>query len=55
MLLCENHTTPVLSCWFNPGASDKFITTSEDGTIRLWDSNNYTVTARCVASSTQVA
>ena len=29
--------------------SDKFITCSEDGTIRLWDSNNYSVTARCIA------
>ena len=55
MLLCENHTAPVLSIWFNPNSSDKFITTSEDGTIRLWDSNNYTVTARCVASSSSIA
>jgi WD40 repeat protein len=55
MLLCENHTAPVLSCWFSPNASDKFITTSEDGTIRLWDSNNYTVTARCIASSSSIA
>ena len=51
MLLCESNTAPVSSCWFMPGVSDKFITTSEDGTIRLWDSNNYTVTARCVANS----
>ena len=49
MLLCENHTEPVLSCWFMSGLSDKFITCSEDGTIRLWDSNNYSVSARCVA------
>lgn len=55
MLLCENHTAPVLSCWFNGSASDRFITTSEDGTIRLWDSNNYTVTARCIASSSSIA
>ena len=51
MLLCENHTKPVLGCWFMPGISDKFITCSEDGTVRLWDSNSYAVTARCVASS----
>lgn len=55
MLLCENHTAPVLSCWFNQNSSDKFITTSEDGTIRLWDSNNYTVIARCIASSGSIA
>lgn len=55
MLLCENHTAAVTNVWFSPAASDKFITTSEDGTIRLWDSNNYTVSARCVASSSQLA
>jgi WD40 repeat protein len=49
MLLCENHTAPVLSIWFMKDVSDKFITCSEDGTIRLWDSNNYSVTARCTA------
>ena len=49
MLLCENHTLPVTSCWFIPGTSDKFITTCEDGTIRIWDSNNYSVSSRCVA------
>ena len=32
-----------------PGVSDKFITCSEDGTVRLWDSNTYAVTARCSA------
>lgn len=51
MLLCENHTSPVNSVYFMPGQSDKFLTTSEDGTIRLWDSNNYSVQARCVAQS----
>jgi len=55
MLLCESNTAPVTSCWFMPGVSDKFITTSEDGVIRLWDSNNYTVSARCTASSNLAA
>lgn len=55
MLLCENHTKPVNSVWFMPGVSDKFITCSEDGTIRLWDSNAYAVVARCVATSSQAA
>ena len=55
MLLCENHTKPVLSVWFMPNVSDRFITCCEDGTVRLWDSNSYTVTARCVASSNQNA
>jgi len=55
MLLCENHTKPVNSVWFMPDVSDKFITCSEDGTIRLWDSNAYAVVARCVATSAQAA
>ena len=51
MLLCENHTGAVVNVWFMKDVSDRFITCSEDGTIRLWDSNNYCVTARCVAPS----
>ena len=51
MLLCENHTEPVIHTYFMPGISDKFSTCSEDGTIRLWDSNDYSVFARCTAQS----
>ncbi len=47
MLLCENHTEAVVDTYFMPGVSDKFSTCSEDGTIRLWDSNDYSVIARC--------
>ena len=47
MLLCENHTEAVVDTYFMPGVSDKFSTCSEDGTIRLWDSNDYSVVARC--------
>lgn len=36
-----------------PGVSEKFITCSEDSTIRLWDSNNYSVLARCAAPTNQ--
>jgi len=49
MLLCESHTEPVSSAWFMNGVSDKFITTCEDGSVRLWDSNDYSVIARCTA------
>jgi len=45
-----NHTLPVTNCWFIPGTSDKFITCCEDGTIRIWDTNNYGVTSRCTAT-----
>jgi len=51
MLLCESHTEPVGSAWFMPGVSDKFITTCEDGSVRLWDANDYSVIARCTAQS----
>jgi len=47
MLLCENHTEAVVDTYFMPGVSDKFSTCSEDGTIRLWDSNDYSVITRC--------
>jgi WD40 repeat protein len=47
MLLCENHTEAVLDVYYMPGVSDKFSTCSEDGTIRLWDANDYSVLARC--------
>lgn len=51
MLLCESHTESVNSIWFMPGVSDRFITSCSDGTVRLWDSNDYSVIARCVAQS----
>ena len=49
MLLAENHTDPVINVNYMTGVSDKFITSSIDGTIRLWDANDYSVKARCVA------
>lgn len=51
MLLCENHTEAVLDVAYMNGVSDKFATCSEDGTIRLWDSNDYSVLSRCTAST----
>ena len=47
MLLCENHTDPVLDAYYMDGVSDKFSTCSEDGSIKLWDANDYTVMSRC--------
>ena len=54
MLLAENHTEAVTHVNFMSDISDKFITSSHDGTIRLWDSNDYSVKARCVSNG-QVA
>ena len=45
MLLGENHISSVLDCSYMDGVSDKFSTSSEDGTIRLWDANDYSVYA----------
>ena len=49
MLLGENHIGGVVDATYMDGVSDKFSTSSEDGTIRLWDANDYTVYARCHA------
>ena len=50
MLLAENHTEGVNQVNYCSGISEKFITSSQDGTIRLWDANDYSVKARCVNS-----
>lgn len=50
MLHCENHTDAVVFLTYPCGVSDKFASSSEDGTIRLWDiSQDYTVNTRCFA------
>ena len=51
MLLCENHTEAVLDVTYMHGVSDKFSTCAEDGSIRLWDANDYSVIARCTVPS----
>ena len=45
MLLGENHIEAVIDCAYMEGVSDKFSTSSMDGTIRLWDANDYSVYA----------
>ena len=55
MLLAENHTEPVIHVNYMPNVSDKFITSSLDGTMRLWDANDYSVKARCVNQIQNVA
>ncbi len=52
MLLCENHTGPVVDVYYMNGLSDKFSTCSEDGSIRIWDANDYSVSTRCTVMST---
>jgi len=48
MLLAENHTEPVLNVNYMNGISDRFITSSVDGTMRIWDANDYSVKVRCI-------
>ena len=48
MLLAENHTEPVVHVDYMTNQSERFITCSVDGTIRLWDANDYSVRARCI-------
>lgn len=55
MLLAENHTEAVINVSYMQGVSDKFITSSADGTIRLWDSNDYQVKARCVNQESNIS
>ena len=47
MLLTETHTKEVVNVFYTPGVSDRFITCSMDGTLRLWDSNDYSAITRC--------
>lgn len=55
MLLAENHTEAVLDVSYMPGVSDKFITSSMDGTIRLWDANDYAVKTRCFNQESNIS
>lgn len=55
MLMAENHTEPVVHVNYMPNVSDKFITSSLDGTMRLWDANDYSVKARCVNGMSSIA
>mmetsp|Transcript_9656 Transcript_9656/g.18846 ORF Transcript_9656/g.18846 Transcript_9656/m.18846 type:complete len:608 (-) Transcript_9656:5793-7616(-) len=48
--ISENHTQPMTHVAFPRGVSDKFATSSEDGTIRIWDGSDYSVISRCSAS-----
>ena len=55
MLLTENHTEAVNHVNYMEGVSDKFITSASDGTIRLWDANDYSVKARCLTMEANIS
>lgn len=48
-LVCENHTNDITYLVYPKGISDRFASCSEDGSIRLWNVNDYTVETRCFA------
>ena len=48
LIISESHTRPMTYVNFPIGVSDKFATSSEDGTIRIWDGSDYKVISRCV-------
>ena len=50
-ILSENHTKPVTYVSFPRGISDKFATSSEDGSIRIWDGSDYSAISRCFVSN----
>lgn len=43
LLVCENHSSPVVCVSFSPEASDRFATASHDCTMRVWDAADYSV------------
>lgn len=48
-LVSENHSKAITYLVYPKGVSDRFASCSEDGTIRLWNINDYIVESRCVA------
>eukprot|EP00826_Nyctotherus_ovalis_P020852 TRINITY_DN1661_c0_g3_i2.p1 TRINITY_DN1661_c0_g3~~TRINITY_DN1661_c0_g3_i2.p1 ORF type:complete len:625 (-),score=159.27 TRINITY_DN1661_c0_g3_i2:71-1945(-) len=49
MLMRETHTRGVVHVTYSVGNSDSehFMTSSRDGSLRLWDANDYSATTRC--------
>jgi WD40 repeat protein len=49
MLLSETHTKEVLHAIYAVGNKDseRFLTSSADGSLRLWDANDYSAVTRC--------
>ena len=43
LLVCENHFGAVTAVGYDARNSERFATASADGTLRIWDANDYTV------------
>ena len=47
LLLAETHSASVTAVAYAPNVSEKFVTASADGTLRIWDASDYTVSVKC--------
>jgi len=54
MLMGETHTSEVLHATYGFGNADseRFLTSSSDGSLRLWDANDYSAITRCAILTT---
>ena len=43
ILLSESHTSSITKVAFDEGAHERFATIAQDGTIKVWDPQEYTV------------
>jgi len=44
--LVDSHAAPVTALSFAPASSDRFVTCSVDGTVKIWDAVDVTVIAQ---------
>ena len=47
LLLAETHSASVTAVAYAPNVSERFVTASADGTLRIWDASDYTVSVKC--------
>lgn len=48
LLLSETHSAAVTDVAYAPKVSERFCTSSADGTLRIWDASDYTVVVQAV-------
>ncbi|GBG29146.1 Guanine nucleotide-binding protein subunit beta-1 [Hondaea fermentalgiana] len=51
--VCWNHCSAITSLSFAPGSNDEFATASSDGSIRVWHTEDYSVSMETTKSGTQ--
>lgn len=53
LIVAENHTKAVVAIAFASGVNERFASASQDGTIRVWDTTDYTVCCTAKARNNQ--